>query len=858
MKRLIYASMLLGSIGLMIWSTQHFHRSRHAFKPSGAARSLDYWYQHRAYPFEEIPAGAISRAWNQKRAMTGASKMAASVPAGWEELGPKNFGGRTLALAFNPQNSQTLYAGSAGGGLWKSETAGVGAQAWEPVPTGYPVIAVSAIAIHPTDSNTMYIGTGEIYNHRHTSSNGMHWRTRGTYGIGILKTTDGGQTWAPSLDWMMEEMRGINVLKFHPKDPTILFAGTSHGVYQTTNSGLTWTQISTVPLVTDLVIHPMNSDSMLFAAGNLQHPQSGLYKSVDGGQNWSQNSTFPTFIGKTMLAMSPSNPDIVYAGVGYAQNSAEELYASTNFGTMWAPRGGFSYTYGWFAHDLSVNPIDPFDVIVAGTNVLKYSTMTNSLTQKSYWYNWSFDATPVGGPEGPADYVHADIHDIQRSPDNHNVVYFATDGGVFVSYDNGETFTGANGGYQTTQFYPGTSNSQQDSLFFIGGLQDNATAIYEGDVAWRRQIGGDGAFNWVDPNDDNRVYGSVYWLRIALSTNKAQSFNWLSVGFPGRTSLHAAFIAPFVVCPTDPSIVYGGADTIHKSTNFGTSSFPVSGGQVDQGRKPVAMAISHQDCDKVYISTTPLQEGYMGDITIDGSANVLKTTNGGVTWTSIQAGLPDRVTLDFAVSETDDQYLVAALGGFGTSHIFESSNGGQTWSDISTGLPDVPFNAVLLDPMHSGHVYAGCDLGLFFSDNGGQSWQDLTIGFEEPLFVMDLSYSEANRKVRVATHGRGVFQYPMQQEVVSVGPPLQVVNRMTLFPNPGGDQLHIELTGISAPTYQIEVLDMQGRSVYQSPHPRPSLEREQLNIPASQWADGRYIVRLLADEVQLSEVWTKH
>ncbi|NIW79968.1 MAG: hypothetical protein GWN16_11135, partial [Calditrichae bacterium] len=126
---------------------------------------------------------------------------------------------RTLVVEFNPQNPNTIFAGSASGGLWRSYSAGRGADAWEYVPTGFPVLGVSSIAFVPGDSNTFYIGTGEVYNYQNVGTDPAYRSTRGSYGIGILKTTDGGQTWSKSLDWSYNQQHGVWAVEVNPLNP---------------------------------------------------------------------------------------------------------------------------------------------------------------------------------------------------------------------------------------------------------------------------------------------------------------------------------------------------------------------------------------------------------------------------------------------------------------------------------------------------------------------------------------------------------------------------------------------------------------------------------------------------------------
>ena len=159
---------------------------------SGAWQALQFWSRQRAFPDNDIPSNKYYEQYLQISQNLRESDFAATEP--WESIGPHNIGGRTLSLAFNPQNTNTIFAGSASGGIWRSYTGGIGSQAWQMIPTGYPVLGVSSIAIPPNDSNTIYIGTGEVYNYQNSYGGVTIRVTRGSYGIGILKSTDYGLT----------------------------------------------------------------------------------------------------------------------------------------------------------------------------------------------------------------------------------------------------------------------------------------------------------------------------------------------------------------------------------------------------------------------------------------------------------------------------------------------------------------------------------------------------------------------------------------------------------------------------------------------------------------------------------------
>ncbi len=352
-----------------------------------------------------------------------------------------------------------------------------------------------------------------------------------------------------------------------------------------------------------------------------------------------------------------------------------------------------------------------------------------------------------GAPEGPPNYVHSDIHEVLYHPIDSNIVYFATDGGVFRTTDGGESFEGCNGGYQTTQFYNGFSSSPNDPNLAMGGMQDNSTIIYRGSTTWSKfHIGGDGSWTAIDPRNTSVLYGSAQFLQMFKSVNGGQ--NWFRIIPGANDGRPTSFIAPFALSPTDPETLYAGRDLIYKSLDGGASWEATNDGAPLDGNPTLAMAISQQNSEVVYAASAPR----------GARSGIFRTTDGGDTWVNITGTLPDRFPTDLAVDPTNDATVYLTFSGFGTSHVFKSENGGQSWQDIGTGLPDVPTNTMIVDPLLPHHLYVGNDLGVYVSTDGGQSWQDFSEGLLDAVIAFDLSISPRNRKLRVATHGNGVFE----------------------------------------------------------------------------------------------------
>lgn len=746
-----------------IWVAQNADQADASRETPGSYEGLSFWGDSRAYPGIDIPDGAFSRAYEYSRARLrapmpadpfGASDVQA-LGAAWQPLGPTNGGGRTLAIVFEPGDPNTIWAGAAGGGLWRSTTGGVGAAAWDRIDTGFPVLGVSTIAFAPGDADVIYIGTGEVYNHQMSGDLAADRRTRGSYGIGILKSVDGGNTWSKSLDWSYNQKHGVWAVRVDPLDADVVWAATTDGIYKSVNAGASWVQKLNVVMGTDLVVHPTNTDIVLAACGNLSSVNRGIYRSIDGGDNWTQitGGGIPAgFMGKIQFGVTAANAEMVYASIGNGFTSAQGqtwLLRSGNFGASFSLRSNVDYSryQGWFAHDVAVSQTDEDTIMCIGIDAWKSTNGGTTLVQKSNWFNYFTGPIPPGGPEGTPDFSHADHHDAIYHPTNSNIIYLANDGGVFRSTDGGETFEGVNGGYQTQQFYNGSTNDASDPNLAMGGLQDNSTAIYRGSGAWDRGVlGGDGGWGAIDPNDPDIVYATAQFLYIGKSFDGGSNFGFIAPSIPPGP---VAFIAPFLLAPSDPQVLYGGTSYLHRSPDGGNSWNLGNGGVLLDGNGLLLLAVARDNADVLYAATYPGAS----------RGHVFRSLDGGTSFTDVTGVLPDRYPGDLSVDPSNEGTVYLTLSGFGSSHLFRSTDYGATWADIDGGiLPDVPTSAVVVDPLFPDHIYVGNDIGVYVTRNGGTTWVQLHHGLSEAVMVMDLGISPSDRRLRAFTHGQGCFE----------------------------------------------------------------------------------------------------
>lgn len=728
---------------------------------SGAAYQLSGWFQAKGYPNPENLNGKYQKAWEEYLLIKKNTEQpdrrvtTEGLLSNWTSLGDvSTIGGRVLCVEVDPNNSNTVWAGSASGGIWKSVNGGT---SWTGVQTNLPVLGVSSIIVDPSNSNIVYAGTGEVYR-VDTSNTGFNvWKTRGTYGIGIIKSTDGGITWSQVLTKTSAQLFAIQMLKFQPGSSSVIYACATDGLYKSTNSGTTWTQILSKIYVSDVCINPSNTDQVVVGVGNMVNLDKGIYRTTNASAatpTWNKIiSGLPTsFDG--YIRLDNVGATRLYASVG--GTTGDELYLSTDFGANWfaknsSAHAGFQY---WFAHTLAINPSNTSDILCAGINFYRYT---------------STDATTGGGIttiSSGSSPIHSDHHDIEYDPNNSNIIYVACDGGVYKSTNGGGTWNARNTGLRATQFYASIGVHPTDPDIIIGGLQDNGVVRYDGSSSsWSTVFGGDGGPSAIAPNGTTVLASNDARGVSRSTTNVTGTFSGVLSQWAFSADDRTGFMAPVAISKTDGNYMYVATDNIHRSTTGGGlgswSNAPSSStNYIEAHRKTaISLAVSPTNRSKVYVSTSNIAQNTSNDfLWVNGQPNILKSTTPSTTpYTSIKGTLPDRFVMDFAISENSDDSVYIVLGGFGTSHVYLTPDGGTTWLSRGSGLPDVPFNAILIDPVNPKIIYAGCDFGVYVSHNRGLNWYDYNTGFYDATLVMDLQV-DADNKLIAATHGKGVFR----------------------------------------------------------------------------------------------------
>ena len=726
----------------------------------------DYRMAHVALP-GPVPIDAFNQAVSQAQSLAAATAQQAPDIAAttWNFSGPTNIGGRITDLAIDPTNGNTVYAATAGGGVWKSTDGGLTfAPAWP----ADNVQTTGAIAIAP--NGTLFLGTGE-------SNPGGGSITYG--GTGIYRSSDGGASWQ---NVGLPTSYAFGRIAVSPVDSNTIFAaaagnlfvpGGERGLYRSTDGGNTWSLVlpgaNATTGAVDVVIDPQNPQIVWAAMwDHLRIPSfrnygglgSGVYKSIDGGTTWSPVTGItlndPVHgMGRIGLAVAPSNDNDVYAIVITWDGPLGGFFATSNGGLTWTKTNDSTLTssqtsYGWWFGRLTVDPGNPLRVFAGGVS---QSVTTNGGT--------SFTNVTTG---------HADHHALLFDPTDstHQHAYIGNDGGLDHSTNGGSSFTRAT--FQPwTQFYS-VGISQTDDTRLVGGAQDNGanrsyTTTGSGSSSgWNSYVGGDGTETLIDPANQEDVFGCSQYGSCSHF-----SLGGDDVGVPivDNSSTRNNWFSPIVLDPASPQ-----------------TTFYFAGNQLNRCNAASICTTISPDLTGNPTVTDPFYPNY-GTITTIGAGPLTSnliivgtdtgyiqyTHDGGTTWTrSTDPNLPNawvtRLAIDPSNVNIDYATFSAFRTGDHTAYVMRSTDGGVTWSDISGDLPQAPVNDI---KVVGSRLVVASDLGVYITGDLGAHW--FKLGSNLPLAPVDeIQYQSANNEIVAATFGRGMWIAALPSTLPSVVP----------------------------------------------------------------------------------------
>jgi photosystem II stability/assembly factor-like uncharacterized protein len=711
----------------------------------------------------------------------------------WQWIGPRNISGRSIDVAVMAPRGRTytIYVATASGGLWKTDNE---ATTWLPIFDQGPATTIGDVTIAPSDPNTVWIGTGEANIFRSSQA-----------GIGVYKSVDAGTTWQ---HMGLSDTYTIPRIVIHPTNPDIVYVAASghewttnpeRGVYKTSDGGKTWSKILYVDEKTgaiDLVMDPSDPNTLYAATWQRTRLKwndprnvadasgSGIHKSIDGGRTWkpiNQGLPVPRFRGRIGLDVCLSAPKTLYALVDnyeIAREPTEEekndpyglpssgfirgatVYRSDDKGEHWRQVSGLtpdqktfmegsSNTYGWVFGQVRVDPSDPNTVYTMGLGL-----------------NVSHDG---GATFKNLDTPGGDHHGIWIDPQNSNYLINVFDQGFAISYDRGKTWKDSSRTLPVCQFF--NVGYDMDTPFHVfGSMQDHGSFRGTVDlsagrdrlrpVEFERAPGGEGSTHAIDPTNPNIVFSSGFYGTLTRSDlskpGRAGSKDLLPARYPDEGALRGEWLAPTMISPHNPHIVYHGMQYLMMSRDQGETWEVISpdltfGTAAEKGDIPYHTIFA--------ISESPLRFGLIYVGTDDGRAHV--TRDGGRTWTDIGAGAAPRKWVSrLAASAFDLGTVYMTQNGKReddfTPYVWKSVDYGKTWSSLAAGIPLGPVNVIREDPIDAKILYVGTDTGVYVTTDGGKTWSVLGSGLPS-TYVHDLIIHPRDNMVVIATHGRGMW-----------------------------------------------------------------------------------------------------
>ncbi len=726
--------------------------------------------------------------------------------ANWQNLGPnkmEEMGGRMISHAFEPGNSQVIWAGSASGGLWLSENGG---DSWQAMTDQIPSTGVGAVAVNPLNSNAVLIGTGEGYT---LGSSAIR------PGLGVFKSTDRGLSWLPT-NFDYQQAAGVSAFKlvWNYADTNIVWLAATNGIWKSTDAGTTWilkkgdgTNHQT-SVCNDLAQHPSNPD-ILYAAIEA----NGIWKSTDGGENWVKSSTgLPnTNIDFMSLDLCRDQPEVLYTSISSGQATSfnlRGLYRSDNGGDSWekietAPEAfcptGVSFCQGWYDNVVAVSPTDPNVVWLGGASLWRSTNGGQNWTQHDYY---ACSSCPL--PQNCRTYV--DQHDFAFDPQNPQTVYVFNDGGVSKSTDSGTCWQPKNEGLVTGQFYA-IAAGHSDPGTIITGTQDHGLQgikLSENtNLAWDRWGFFDGSDVEVHGSNANVLYGGWVDGRYFRTFNGVHS---LATQITNGINLNENTGFYFAILRKHPqehfTLLGATAQRLYKTTNGGSLWTPVA-----TMTEPRVFEFDQNDPNYAYAAAW----------SFNGTWSFWRSENGGDTWAQTPNNPGWRVT-DIKSSPLQSGLVYVSRNSNlpNVAHIYKSSNFGNSWVSIQGDLPDIPVNAIAVHHFVPGVVFAATDLGVFVTIDDGQHWTE----YNDHLpvtFAMDIQFNPADTTVLVGTLGRGAWRTKawMLDAPSTANEPVQKsgFGIRLLSPNPANEAVQVEYFLEKPADVRVEVLNVLGQNV---------------------------------------------
>ena len=686
----------------------------------------------------------------------------------WISLGPVLNSARVESIQVDEKNPGTMYVAFGSGNLWKTVNNGI---TWKPIFENQPSLGIGDIALAPSNSDIIYVGTGE------SLKKARNFTMPGT---GMYRSTNAGDTWEHI---GLEDSWHIGEISVHPTNPDIVLVSVlghfwsknvNRGIYKTEDGGKSWKHVLYIDENTgsnDIVISNSNPE-VIYASMWENNPgisglNSGIYKSSDGGDNWEKlinGLPYGKKMGRIGLAVSYSNPNKVYAlidNLSKNRSEAAEVYKTIDGGKLWKRTHEDELMIfpgiGWYFADIYVNPKDDEEIYSLGVRIAK--SMDGGKT-----FNNLYGTVKRINPSD-AKFLHLDHCELWINPKNPKHIALGNDGGLFVSYDKGESWMHYNN-IPSGEFYDITISNEEPYLIY-GGTQDDAT-VYGPAKEWNNKYsdkwkylwidawdGGDGCVTEVDPIDPSIVYFSMQngaIRRKNMKTGKSVSIK-PKLSKENINALNYNFITPYFISPHDNKTLYHGGNFVMKTIDQGNSWSLIS---PDLTKSKI---LEKNSFSAGAIAESSLQKGLLYYGSDKGSFWVSK--DDGKNWSENSKNIKDNYIRSIYPSKFSKSRVYMAMSGINYddlgNYIYISENYGKDWKSIKSNLPNEPANVIIEDLKFENILYAGLYRGVYISFDKGNSWSIL--GKNLPIVsISDLIIDEKSGDLIAATHGRGIYK----------------------------------------------------------------------------------------------------
>ena len=708
----------------------------------------------------------------------------AGANTSWIQRGPFDVGGRTRALAWDPNdvNRKKVWAGGVSGGLWYNNDITNAASNWVNVGDVWANLAITKIIFDPNNAQNIYVSTGEGY------------QVGATRGAGIWKSTDGGNTWLQLSsttgmtyinDLIVRDEAGTSVI-YAAVDGNYIFSTWSMylnaGLFRSTDGGANWSQVMLINTTPPGTGAPYTPSSISIAQDNrlwVGTKSTDRYIGDDKGGGkilYSDNGTSWTIAksvavtngrGRVTVATAPSDANYIYAFVEKNTTggvSTISLIKSIDKGATWSDMAlpddvddgisaaDFSRGQAWYDQVLKVDPNVPQTVYIGAIDLFKSTDAGANWTQISKWSD-----NPGMGSIARLSYVHADQHAMEFKPGSSSIGIFGNDGGVFYSNDLTNASTSSvinarNANYNVTQFYAAAIHPNANTNYYLAGSQDNGTQQFNaaGLSITNEVTGGDGAFCFIDQTNPNYQITSYVYNNLYRSTNGGNNFSKILSENTG------SFINP-ATYDNNLHIYYS------YKNNDGTNGVikRITGINATTSVSDVAITGLNTNITAFKVSphTTSSTTLFIGT----SNSKLIKVTNADGTPTSTNVnttGFPASASISsIDIGATENELLVTFFN-YGVNKIWYTSDGGANWSNKMGNFPNIPARWGMFNPSNRANdVLLATELGIYGTTNFGTAsptWSQLNNGFTNVRTDM-LQYRASDKQVIAATYGRGLY-----------------------------------------------------------------------------------------------------